>query len=97
MPLTPTSRRRTAALAAAAALALGGALATAGPAAADKPRAGHCARQTKIAVPGAQMQKVACLDDLTTAGTVASGHTNPNDWAGLNAPGTMNPSGVPGI
>ena len=43
------------------------------------------------------MQKVACLDDLTTAGTVASGHTNPNDWAGLNAAGTKNPSGVPGI
>ena len=97
MPLTTTSRRRTAALASAVLLAVGGALATAGPAAADKPQGGHCARQTKIAVPGAQMQKVACLGDLTTAGTVASGHTNPNDWAGLNAPGTTNPSGVPGI
>ena len=48
-------------------------------------------------MPGAQAQKVACLDDLTTAGTVASGHTNPNDWAGLNAAGTTNPTGVPGI
>jgi hypothetical protein len=97
MPLTTTSRRRTAALATSAVLAVGGALAAAGPAAADKPQGGHCARQTKIAVPGAQMQKVACLDDLTTAGTVASGHTNPNDWAGLNAAGTTSPSGVPGI
>ena len=97
MPLTTTSRRRTAALATSAVLAIGGALATAGPAAADKPQGGHCARQSKIAVPGAEMQKVACLDDLTTAGTVASGHTNPNDWAGLNAPGTKNPTGVPGI
>ena len=43
------------------------------------------------------MQKNACLDDLTTAGTVASGHTNVDDWAGLNATGTTNPSGVPGI
>jgi hypothetical protein len=97
MPLTTTSRRRTAALATSAILAVGGALAAAAPAAADKPQGGHCARQTKIEVPGAEMQKVACLDDLTTSGTVASGHTNPNDWAGLNAAGTKNPSGVPGI
>lgn len=96
-PLTTTSRRRTAALATTAVLAVGGVLATAGPAAADKPQGEHCARQSKIAVPGAQVQEVACLDDLTTAGTVASGHTNPNDWAGLNAAGTKNPSGVPGI
>jgi Tannase and feruloyl esterase len=48
-------------------------------------------------VPGAERQKTACLDDLTTAGTVASGHTNPEDWAGLNASGTTNPTGVPGI
>ncbi|MFA1543991.1 tannase/feruloyl esterase family alpha/beta hydrolase [Actinomadura monticuli] len=39
----------------------------------------------------------ACLDDLTTAGTVGSGHTVPADWAGLHAAGTRNPSGVPGI
>lgn len=95
---TTTSRRRTvAALATCAALALGSALATAGPAAADKPQGGHCARQSKIAVPGAARQKVSCLDDLTTAGTVASGHTNPADWAGLHAEGTTNPTGVPGI
>ena len=96
MPLTTTSRRA-AALTTSLVLALGGAFATAAPASADKPNGGHCARQSKIAVPGAQAQKVACLDDLTTAGTVASGHTNPNDWAGLNAAGTRNPSGVPGI
>src|SRR6476620_2616762 len=105
---TTTSRRRIAALAATATLALLGGLATAAPArlgglaatapaSADKPQGGHWARQSKVAVPGAQAQKVACLDDLTTAGTVASGHTNPNDWAGLNAAGTVNPTGVPGI
>jgi len=94
---TTTSRRRLAALATTATLALLGGLATASPASADKPQGGHCARQSKIRVPGAQVQEVACLDDLTTAGTVASGHTNPNDWAGLNAAGTVNPTGVPGI
>ena len=94
---TTTSRRRIAALATTASLALLGGLATAAPASADKPQGGHCARQSKIRVPGAELQEVACLDDLTTAGTVASGHTNPNDWAGLNAAGTVNPTGVPGI
>jgi Tannase and feruloyl esterase len=58
---------------------------------------GHCAHQGRIDVPRAQVQKTACLDDLTTAGTVASGHTNVDDWSGLNASGTKNPSGVPGI
>jgi 3HB-oligomer hydrolase (3HBOH) len=50
-----------------------------------------------VRVPGAQKQVTACLDDLTTAGTVASGHTDPADWAGLNAPGTVNPTGVAGV
>ena len=57
----------------------------------------HCAGRTRIAVPRAEKQKLSCLDDLTTAGTTTSGHTNPNDWSGLNAPGTANPSGIPGI
>ncbi len=56
-----------------------------------------CAGQDAIDVPRAEAQKVACLDDLTTAGTVATGHTNPDDWAGLHAAGTENPSGVPGV
>ena len=94
---TTTSRRRIAALATTATLALVGALATAAPASADKPQSGHCARQSKVKVPGAEVQKVACLGDLTTAGTVKTGHTNPNDWAGLHAAGTVNPTGVPGI
>ncbi|MFI9508829.1 tannase/feruloyl esterase family alpha/beta hydrolase [Nocardia sp. NPDC052566] len=46
---------------------------------------------------GAQRQIVACLDDLTTAGTVASGHTVPADWAGLHPAGARNPVGVPGM
>ena len=77
-----------AALAVAAATLSGIAPATAAP---------SCARQQRIDVPHAEKQVTACLDDLTTAGTVASGHTNPDDWAGLNAAGTTNPTGVPGI
>jgi hypothetical protein len=58
---------------------------------------GHCAVADRLAVPRAEKQVVSCLDDLTTAGTVASGHTNPQDWTGLHAAGTENPSGVPGV
>ncbi|MEV0388212.1 tannase/feruloyl esterase family alpha/beta hydrolase [Nonomuraea sp. NPDC050643] len=57
----------------------------------------RCARIGKIHVPGAQHQVTACLDDLTTAGTSASGHTDPADWTGLHSAATRNPSGVPGI
>jgi hypothetical protein len=57
----------------------------------------HCARIDRTEVPGSEHTESACLDDLTTAGTVLSGHTNPNDWSGLHAAGTENPTGVPGI
>ena len=57
----------------------------------------HCSRIDRIAVPGAEVQETACLDDLTTASTVASGHTDPDDGAGLHVVGTRNPSGVPGV
>ncbi len=56
-----------------------------------------CAGMAALVVPGAEEQKSACLGDLTTAGTVQSGHTDTNDWSGLHAGGTRNPSGVPGI
>lgn len=48
-------------------------------------------------VPGAEYQQIAHLDDLTTAGTVASGHTNPADYAGLTHSGLPRQSGVPGV
>jgi Tannase and feruloyl esterase/3HB-oligomer hydrolase (3HBOH) len=51
----------------------------------------------RLRVPGAERTVAACLADLTTAGTVASGHTDPADYAGLDAPGTINPSGVAGM
>jgi Tannase and feruloyl esterase len=52
---------------------------------------------TRVAVPGAERQQAECLADLTTAGTVASGHTDPADWAGLTPAGARNPVGVPGM
>jgi hypothetical protein len=60
------------------------------------PRA-HCGRVHKLHTPGAAYQVTACLDDLTTAGTTLNGHTDAAQWAGLNAVGTVNPTGVPGI
>jgi hypothetical protein len=53
-----------------------------------------CAR---LHVPMAQRQVVSCLDELTTAGTVASGHTVEADWAGLTQASLPRPAGVPGI
>ncbi|QFY05811.1 tannase/feruloyl esterase family alpha/beta hydrolase [Nonomuraea phyllanthi] len=57
----------------------------------------RCSHLGRVHVPGAEHQVTACLDDLTTAGTVASGHTDAADWAGLHSASTRNPSGVPGI
>ncbi len=56
--------------------------------------ASECAR---VRVPGATKQQVSCLDDLTTTGTLATGHTVQADWAGLTSAGLPAPSGVPGI
>jgi hypothetical protein len=64
---------------------------------ASSARAASCANIDQIRVPGAEFQEAACLADLTTAGTQLSGHTNRSDWQGLNAAGTRNPTGVPGI
>ncbi|MCX4587260.1 tannase/feruloyl esterase family alpha/beta hydrolase [Streptomyces sp. NBC_01481] len=73
------------------ALATGGG--TAGTAAGGGSRCGgHPPR-----VPGAEFMISACLPDLTTGGTVASGHTDPADWAGLEPPGTVSPPAVPGL
>ena len=48
-------------------------------------------------VPGAEHQERAELDDLTTTGTVASGHTNPADYVGTTHAGLPTHSGVPGV
>ncbi|MCO5972617.1 tannase/feruloyl esterase family alpha/beta hydrolase [Actinoallomurus soli] len=61
------------------------------------PRSARAAACPVVSVPGAERQVSACLADLTTAGTVATGHTVPADWAGLQPAGARNPSGVPGL
>lgn len=53
--------------------------------------------EAAVVVPGAEFQDADCLRDLTTAGTTQTGHTNRADWNGLNASGTENPRGVPGL
>ncbi|MFD5093286.1 tannase/feruloyl esterase family alpha/beta hydrolase [Amycolatopsis thailandensis] len=50
-----------------------------------------------VRVPGAAKQQLSCLDDLTTTGTLATGHTVQADWAGLTSAGLPAPKGVPGI
>ncbi|GAA4335636.1 tannase/feruloyl esterase family alpha/beta hydrolase [Streptomyces venetus] len=93
---TPRSWRRSAPAALAlAALTLGSAAvpATATPAS----RGSHCEHLTKLRVPGAEHQQAACLDELTTAGTIASGHTDPADWAGLTPKDLATPGGIAGI
>ncbi len=50
-----------------------------------------------VRVPGAANERLSCLDDLTTTGTLVTGHTVQSDWAGLTSAGFPAPSGVPGI
>ncbi len=71
---------------------LAGALAAALPASASA-SAAHC----RVAVPGAEKSVAVCLDDLTTTGTLASGHTVEADWAGLTSAGLPTYGRVPGV
>ena len=51
-------------------------------------------------MPGAERLEYACLADLTTTGTIATGHTDSNEFTGfggLSVPGTIKPAAVPGI
>ncbi len=66
-----------------------------GAAAADS--GGHCAHLEGVRVPGAALQRLACLDDLTTTGLAGTPYTDLADQAGLTAVGAGAPSGVPGI
>ncbi|HET6501043.1 MAG TPA: tannase/feruloyl esterase family alpha/beta hydrolase [Amycolatopsis sp.] len=50
-----------------------------------------------VTVPGAAYQESACLADLTTTGTLATGHTVAADWAGLTSAGLPVPGPVPGL
>lgn len=71
--------------------------ATAMPSGASVARDRHCTGLARLTVPGAAYEQASCLDELTTAGTIESGHTDPADWAGLTPKDLATPSGVPGI
>lgn len=58
---------------------------------------GHCARQERVRVPGAALQRSTCLPDLTTTGLAGTPYTDLGDQAGLTASATRTPYGVPGI
>jgi len=58
---------------------------------------GKFGKARKVSVTGAEFQELSYLDDLTTAGTLRTGHTNIQDWFGLHAQGTRNPQGVSGL
>lgn len=59
-----------------------------------------CRGITQLTVPGAERLEAACLSDLTTTGTLLTGHTDSNDFTGfgeLSVPGTVAPAPVAGI
>ena len=45
-----------------------------------------CRDIEQLAVPGAERLESACLGDLTTTGTVATGHTDSSSFTGLRRP-----------
>lgn len=55
------------------------------------------ATSARVFVPGAEKQVAVRLADLTTTGTLASGHTVEADWAGLTSAGLPVPGRVPGV
>ena len=97
---TPSMRRSVVSVAASitAATTVIGALALLAPAgAAERPsRTGHsdCRGMEQLTVPGAERLEAACLADLTTAGTIKTGHTDPSGFTGfggLSVPGDQDP------
>ncbi|MFJ8074383.1 3-hydroxybutyrate oligomer hydrolase family protein [Streptomyces sp. NPDC096176] len=96
-PHVPARRHWARGGAAGAALLLALAASPAGAHAPESADGTHCRWTHRLQVPGAERQQAACLTELTTAGTVASGHTDPADWAGLTPAGLATPSGVPGV
>jgi hypothetical protein len=69
-----------------------------GPGNAPVPR--PCTPEDTVPVRGAELAVTACLPDITTAGLLqapAGQYTDQTDWVALHAPGTTNPTGVPGL
>src|SRR3954468_19729853 len=59
-----------------------------------------CRGIEQLTVPGAERLQAACLNDLTTTGTIGTDHTDSSGFlgfGGLSVPGAVKPSAVPGI
>ncbi|MFL6097036.1 MAG: hypothetical protein ACJ71Y_16415, partial [Blastococcus sp.] len=63
------------------------------PAAAADP----CANASAIHVPGAELQRVECEDDLSATALSAKGRSDASDWEGLHSQQTKNPPAGAGI
>jgi hypothetical protein len=58
---------------------------------------GPCANAGAIQVPGAELQRVECHDDLSATTLAATGRSDISDWAGLHSKKTVNPPAGAGI
>jgi hypothetical protein len=59
-----------------------------------------CTSADTVAVPGTELTRTTCLDDITTAGLLqqtGAQYTDQSDWQTLHAPGTSNPSDIRGL
>ena len=63
------------------------------PAAADS----HCTGATAVQVPGAERQRVDCLDDLSAETLALNGHSDRGDWQVLHSKASTNPDAGRGI
>jgi len=59
--------------------------------------AAPCANADAIQVPGAELQRVECHDDLSATALAAKGRSDISDWAGLHSKQTVNPPAGAGI
>ena len=59
--------------------------------------AGRAPTRDAIQVPGAELQRVECHDDLSATALAAKGRSDISDWAGLHSKKTVNPPAGAGI
>src|SRR5688572_27910878 len=60
-------------------------------------RAADRTNQDRVQVPGAEIQELYCIEDLSTATSQLNGRTDRSDWGTLHHRDTRNPSGIPGL
>jgi hypothetical protein len=79
-----------------AVLAVAGGVAAA-PGAAAATASDHCANAGAVKVPGADKQRVDCLDDLSASTLALSDHSDRSDWQTLHSQASKNPPAGAGI